>query len=54
MAAPGNVQGQVGQGLEQPGIGEGVPAMAGVALDGFEVPSPQSIPRFYEIGLGAV
>lgn len=29
-----SVQGQLGQGLEQPGAVEGVPAMAVVALDG--------------------
>lgn len=34
VAAPslGSVQGWVGQGLEQPGMVEGVPAMQGVAL----------------------
>ena len=31
---PGSVQGQAGQGWEQPGTVGGVPAMAGVALGG--------------------
>ena len=34
VAAPSLEVSKVGQGLEQPGAVEGVPAMAGVALDG--------------------
>lgn len=38
IAVPGNVQGQIGQGLEQPDVAEIVPAhCSGAGLDGLPV-----------------
>ena len=42
---PGSVQGQVGRGLEQPGLVEGVPA-CGLELDDVKVPSKPNHSRF--------